>query len=222
MTLGLIGGLGLGAGIYYYRELVKATAARGQPLSMLLTHADVRKVLGHIGAGETAELAAYLRDLIEPLGSAGCDIAVIPAVAPHICIAQLAAVSPLPIISILNVIRDELEQRQLRRVALFGNRYVIETDLYGALPGVDVVRPRPDETAAIDRTYAALVSRGHGISDDRAFFRDIAVELCGREQLDAVILAGTDLSILYDSEEPDFPAVDCSRVHIRAIVERLA
>jgi aspartate racemase len=221
LTLGLIGGLSLGAGIYYYRELEKASEAQGQPLSMLLTHADVRTVLAHIDAGEINELTAYLRDLIESLRLAGCDVAAISAVAPHICITQLAALSPLPIVSILEAIRDELERRQLRRVALFGHRHVIETDLYGALPGVDVVRPRPDETAAIARTYAAVVSRG-GVSKDRALFRDIAEELCRRERLDAIVLAGTDLSILFESEEPGFPAIDCSQIHIRAITQRLA
>ena len=41
--LGLIGGLGPGATVHYYRELVKAQAGE-----MLIIHADMDRVLGHV------------------------------------------------------------------------------------------------------------------------------------------------------------------------------
>ena len=63
--------------------------------------------------------------------------------------------------------------------------------------------------------------RGHGVPGDRESLSRIALDLCERERLDAVVLAGTDLSVLFDSEDPAFPSVDCSLVHIRAIAERL-
>ncbi|MGZ3553920.1 MAG: hypothetical protein ACXWNK_18000 [Vulcanimicrobiaceae bacterium] len=53
-TLGLIGGLGLGAGIYYYRQLVNEFEERGEALRLLFAHADVRRVLGHVRAGEVS------------------------------------------------------------------------------------------------------------------------------------------------------------------------
>ena len=55
-NLGLIGGLGPGATVHYYRELAKAQAGE-----MLIVHADVERVIGAVGRGERVSLAEYLR-----------------------------------------------------------------------------------------------------------------------------------------------------------------
>ena len=40
--------------------------------------------------------------------------------------------------------------------------------------------------------------------------------------MQAVVLAGTDLSVVFDETNTDFPAVDCAKLHVAAIVNRLA
>ena len=52
--LGLIGGLGPGATVHYYKELVQAKAGE-----MLIVHADMDRVLGCVQRGERLELAEY-------------------------------------------------------------------------------------------------------------------------------------------------------------------
>ena len=37
----------------------------------------------------------------------------------------------------------------------------------------------------------------------------------------SVVLAGTDLSPMFDPGQPDFPMIDASRVHVEAIVGAL-
>jgi aspartate racemase len=155
------------------------------------------------------------------LSEAGADVAAISAVTPHVCITELANASPIPIVNILDVVRAELDSRGLQRIALLGTRYVIESELFGSLSGFDVVTPTASETSVIDSVYRELALRGHGVPGDRESLSRIALDLCERERLDAVVLAGTDLSVLFDSEDPAFPSVDCSLVHIRAIAERL-
>jgi aspartate racemase len=39
--------------------------------------------------------------------------------------------------------------------------------------------------------------------------------------LNAIILAGTDLSFVFDESNTDFPHVDGARVHINAIMDEL-
>src|SRR3954471_124873 len=140
---GLIGGLGVGAAVIYYEQLAKAHKAAGQPLRLLMAHADVDRVAGHVRAGEIAQLAEYLGDLIDRLAAGGATFAVIPAVTPHICLPELQARSPIPILSVLDLTAREIQARGLRRVALFATRYVIETRMFGALRGIDVVMPGP-------------------------------------------------------------------------------
>ena len=42
-----------------------------------------------------------------------------------------------------------------------------------------------------------------------------------RDQVDAIILAGTDLTLLFDESTAEFPCVDCARVHIEEILRRI-
>jgi hypothetical protein len=68
---GLVAGLGMGAGISYYRSLVKAHLIRGLSPNILMVHADVRRVMAHAAARENRELAAYLTGLLEQLSRDG-------------------------------------------------------------------------------------------------------------------------------------------------------
>jgi aspartate racemase len=221
-TLGLIGGLGLEAGIYYYKHLAKAHDDLGVPLQLVLVHADVNKAVGHMFAGELEELAQYELSLVRQLAAAGAGVAAIPAVTPHACIDAVMEASPVPLVNILHAIRDELQARGIRRIALLGTQFVIHSDLYGALPdSIDVIRPTAQESARIDELYRAYAVTGIGGGDERAELNRIGRNLCARERLDAIVLAATDLSALFESREPEFPYVDASRVHIAAIMRRL-
>ena len=50
---GLVAGLGVGAGIFYYKSLVDAHLARGLSPRLLIVHADVRYVMTQVAARDT-------------------------------------------------------------------------------------------------------------------------------------------------------------------------
>ncbi len=219
--LGLIGGLGVGATIHYYRELARACEEAGTPLRLLLVHADMHRVFQHASAGETELLARYFAELIGHLRDGGAEVAAISAVMPHLCIEELLPISPLPLVNLLEAVSAEIRARRLRRVALFGTRMAIESRLFGQLQGVEVVQPEQDEIEFIHDTYFQVASTGAGAGEQRDGLTRLAQALCQRHQLDAIVLAGTDLALLFDESNTDFPHVDCSRVHIGAIVRAL-
>lgn len=220
--LGLVGGLGIEAGIYYYQHLAKTHERLGVPLKLVLVHAEARTAVGHMMGGERQELAAYLTGFVRQLAAAGAEIAAIPAVTPHICIEEVMRSSPIPLVNILEALAADLQKRELRRIALFGTKFVIESDLYGALPrSIDVVRPNPEQIERIDHIYRSYAVNGYGGPDERAELTSIANELHRRAQAGAIVLAGTDLSALFEYDEPEFPYVDASQVHIDAIMRRL-
>jgi aspartate racemase len=129
-TLGIVVGLGVGAGIFYYRSLVNAHLKRGLSPRVVMVHADVRKVMGLAQARETRQLAEYLVGLLEQLAGGGADVATIPAFSPQVCAEELEKLTPLPLIGLLDAIVAEVGQRQLRRVAIFGARVTMETGLF--------------------------------------------------------------------------------------------
>ncbi len=218
---GLIGGLGVGATVIYYRAIAAACAGKGIVPRLTMAHANAPTALAHVQAGRIDGLADYLAGFAKELAAAGADFIAIPAITPHICIEQLRARVSSPIVDILESTANRLRERSLKRVALFGTRYTIETDLFGALKGFAVVRPRDAEVDAVHRVYLELASAGETAPGNVARLRDIANDICRRDGVEAIVLAGTDLNLVFDEAIAGFPAVDAAAAHIDAIVARM-
>lgn len=218
--IGLIGGLGVGASVHYYQELAKAHTVRGRVLNLVMAHAHVDGVLRAVQARDKDGLASYLAGLIARLQAAGAEFAVVPAVAPHIAIAELIELSPLPIVNLIAEIKREIEVRQLRRVALFGTRFAVESRLFGHLDHLEVVTPQPGEIDYIHATYLQIVSAGAGLVTQREGLSRLAHQLMERDGVQAVILAGTELALVFDQSNTDFPNVNGAQLHLDAIMRR--
>jgi len=219
--IGLIGGLGVAATVHYYKELVREHTVRGVQPNLLIAHADVNRVLSDAAKGQTLALAEYLAGFLHRLALAGATIGVLPSVTPHICAPELKELSPIPLVSLPDAVLGEIQARQLKRVALFGTRFTIESGMFGQLPRVEVVKPRPDEIDFIHRTYVQMATDGRGTTEHYDGLRALAHKLCERDKVDAVVLAGTDLSLIFNEANTDFPHIDGGRGHILAIMRKV-
>jgi len=219
--LGLIGGLGVGATVHYYERLAKGCEERGLTLDIVITNAYTPRVFQYVEAKDRAGLIEYLNPYIRRMQAAGAELAVIPAVTPHFCIQELVATSVLPIVSIFDPLREELARRAIGRMAIFGTRFVIESDFFGALAGVEIVRPRPDEIDLMHTTYVELAAAGKGSPEKREKLTSLAKTLVERDRVEVIVLAGTDLTLLFDESTEKFPCVDCAALHLGEILRRL-
>jgi aspartate racemase len=220
--VGIVGGLGVGATVHYYEKITAACKARGVIPDLVIVHADVDRGQGFVRDGKLDALADYLASFIDRLGAADAKAAVLPAVTPHICITELTARIRLPLINIVESIGSELRTRKLKRVALFGTTFTMEGSLWGQLSGVEIVKPQPDEIAFVGKAYQRILDTQNSNADDTAGLRRIAADLQRRDGVEAILLAGTDLAVIFDEATAGFPCIDVARVHIDAIVERLA
>jgi len=218
---GLIGGLGVGATVIYYEAIAAACAKHNIAPRMTIAHAHAPTALAMVTAGRIDDMATYLAGFANELAAAGATFFAIPAITPHICLDQLQRLVSLPIVDILQVTAERLRQRQLSRVALFGTRFTIDQALFGALAAFDVVRPRDAEVDEIHRIYLELAQQGRTAPENVAKLQQIAHELIGREGVEAIVLAGTDLNLVFDETTAGFAAVDCAAAHIDAIVARM-
>ena len=220
-TLGLIGGLGVAATVYYYERLAKRCEQQRVALDIVITHARTPRVFEFVEAGDRDGLAEYLNGYLLRMKAAGAEVAAIPAVTPHYCIDQLTARSTLPVISIFEPLQRELARRAARRVAIFGTRFVIESQLFGGLDGIEFITPRPDEVDLIHTIYVQVAASGVGLPEQHQKLSDLAQILVRRDGLDAIILAGTDLTLLFDEANTMFPSVDSAAVHVEWILKQL-
>ncbi|AXC12160.1 Aspartate racemase [Acidisarcina polymorpha] len=220
-TFGLVAGLGVGAGIFYYRSLVKALLADGISPRILMVHADVKRVMAHAQARETHALATYLRDLLQQLADGGVQVATIPAFSPQICAQELANLTPLPLIDLLDAIVAEVNRLNWMRLAIFGARVTIETRLFGRLEAIEVVDLDPAELDAVSTIYSCIVENERASAEEESTLQTLAHSLIARHRLDGILLAGTDLSFVFTPERTSFSHIDGARVHIDAIHKSL-
>ena len=218
--LGLIGGLGVGATMVYYKAIAAGCIDRGKVPRITVAHAHAPAVLAHVSEGPDA-LAEYLAGFIRELVAAETELLAIPAVTPHIAIDRLRRESPLPIIDMLAASGQRLRDRGLTRIALFGTRITIETECFGALGPVEVVAPQRHETSEIDRIYHELATNGRTSDANTETLRRVARAICARDRVQAIVLAGTDLNLIFDESSAGFPAVDCTAAHVDAILDHL-
>jgi aspartate racemase len=218
---GLIGGLGVGAAVLYYQRITAACAARGLEPRISLAHAHAPRALALVTAGRISELAHYLAGFAGELAKAGAEFIAIPAITPHICLGELNPLLSLPLIDILAVTAERLRRRKLRRIALFGTRFTIEGKMFGALDGFDLVVPSEAEIATIHRIYLELAATGTTAPENVETLREIARGLCNTQKVEAIVIAGTDLNLVFDETSAGFPAFDCAAAHIDAIVKRM-
>jgi aspartate racemase len=155
---------------------------------------------------------------IRRLKAAGAEFAVIPAITPHYCIRELIAASPLPLLNIFDPLVEELTVRGVRRVAVFGTRYVMESSLYGFAGDVEIIRPKPEEMEYIHSTYLELLQKGAGTEEQHRNMTAIAHTLQNRDGAEAILMAGTDLAVLFNEGNTEFPYVDCAALHVKRIL----
>ena len=216
-SVGIVGGLGVGATVHYYERITARCKARRISPDLVIVHADVEHGQSLVRAGRLDALADYLAGFIERLGRAGATAAVLPAVTPHICIEQLKSLLPIPLINIVEVLAAELVRQKIKRVALLGSIFTVQGSLWGQLAGIDIVKPQPDEIAFIGAAYQRILD-GKSDPADADGFRRISKALQGRGA-ETVLIAGTDLVTLFDEQTAGFPCIDVARLHIDAIVE---
>jgi aspartate racemase len=218
--LGLIGGLGPGATIHYYRELVAGHERQGRVPRLLIAHADIQRVYALVIAKDFDGLARYLASLIENMAAGGAEFTAIVAATPHICASQLEAISPLPLINMLTEVRAAVHASGLKRVAMLGTRFTIETRMFGSLDGIETIMPEAREIERIQDIYKDFVE-GRGSDAKADELRKFARTFVARDGAQSILIAGTDLSTVFTESNAGFPMLDCARIHIDAIVRQM-
>jgi aspartate racemase len=224
--VGLVGGLGPESTIDYYRRILELAAREGfarQP-SIVIDSLDVSTGLRLAGSDRGA-LATYLSDSIARLAGAGVDFIAMAANTPHLVFDEVAAASPVPLVSIVEVAADAVHARGFRRVLLLGTRYTMEAPFYPAVfarRGIEVVAPDESDRHWIHERYVGELLAGDFRPETRDHITSIVARLRDTRRIDAVVLGGTELPLLLQSTEvASLPTLDTTALHVAAIVERL-
>jgi aspartate racemase len=224
--VGLVGGLGPQATLDYYRRLIKAWECE-DPLSSPLIVIDSvdDKIALRLAEHDRPALTEYILESLHRLHGAGVSFGAITSNTSHLVFERVAPRSPIPLISIVEVCIAEARRLGLRRLAIFGTRFVMEARLYPAAAQPHriqiVVPPEPQRTWLHERYVGELV-KGDFRDETRRGVIAMAERVRDAKGIDGVILGGTELPLLVrDPTIADLPVLDTTGLHVAAIIERL-
>ena len=217
--IGLIGGLGPAATIRYYEGILSECDRRKLQPRILINHADVARVLDMAARDEREALAHYLAERVSELERAGATVIAISAVTPHICMENLVRLTQLQIVDLIDATNTELQRKRLNRIALLGTRSVMASRLFGRL-GATVEVPPPEQVTQIHELYLSIVKSQRVDASIAKEFGSLALELRDNLSVEGIVLAGTELSLVPEEAWGDVAVVDCSKLHIEAIVQK--
>jgi aspartate racemase len=227
-TLGIIGGLGPESTIDYYQRIIALYRERtgdGSYPEFIINSVDLKKGLDFMAANDLAGMADYLLDGIAKLARAGADCGLISANTPHIVFDDIAPTSPIPLISIVEATCAAAKTQNLKRLALFGTRYTMRATFYPKVflrEGIELLVPEPNHQDYIHDKYMNELIPGKFLPETRAGLLAIVDRMKTTNDIDGVILAGTELPlILRDPEHNGMPFLDTTKIHCEAAVTEM-
>jgi aspartate racemase len=94
----------------------------------------------------------------------------------------------------------------------------METRFYGGLTSATIVPPVGQDLNDVHQAYVTMAVAGVVTEAQRAVFRAASERLLTEQRVQAIMLGGTDLALVFDEQTSSFPLIDCAAIHVDAIV----
>src|SRR6266404_9149595 len=237
-TLGMMGGVGPESTIDYYKNIIAMYRERqrdGSYPQFVINSIDLKKGIDFMNANNLAGMANYLLEEIIKLPRAGADFGIIAANTPHIVFDDIASNSPIPLISIVETTCAAVKVRGLKKLALFGTKFTMQSDFYQKVferEGIDLTVPESKDQDYIHEKYFSELVPGNFLPETRAGLLAIVDRMkakidppsrgYGEAGLDGVILAGTELPLILRGESHNGVALlDTGKIHCASAVAEM-
>ncbi|HEV8189102.1 MAG TPA: amino acid racemase [Pyrinomonadaceae bacterium] len=226
-TLGLIGGTGPESTIDYYRLLTAQYREKmdGASPPVIINSVNLKSMITWMGANELDKVTDYLVKQFETLEKAGVDFAALTANTPHIVFDEIQQRVNLPLISIVEAACERAQKLGVKSVGLFGTRYTMQAPFYPKVfsrTDIRLITPNAEEQEYIHEKYFGELLKDTFLPETRAKFLEIADEMKARDNVEAIILGGTEIPLLLRTEEHNgIQLLDTTRIHVDRLIEEM-
>ena len=223
-TIGLLGGMSWESTAVYYRLINQAVRDRlgGLHSAEILLHSvDFERVVQLQRAGRWDAAGALLGQAAAGLAQAGAECVMICTNTMHLVADAVAALSPVPLLHIVDETGRALTRRGLRRPLLLATQYTMEQGFYRdrmrAACGIETLVPDLPHRELLHRVIFDELCRGIVRSESRDAMHAI-VQRGIAAGADSVILGCTEICLLLDPDALPCPGVDSTMEHAMAAV----
>lgn len=220
MQIGLIGGIGPAATDYYYQNIIRAFERNDARLELTMVHTGSPTLLKNLAENNIADQVAIYERLTKRLVLAGADCVVVTSIAGHFCIEPFKEVSPLPVIDMIEETNKAVQQLGYKKIGILGTRTVMQSRFYGGISSAAIEPPKGEQLDHVHNAYVTMAAAGYANEDQRRVFENACITLLEDETVEAILLGGTDLALVYQQGNTDFPVIDCAAIHCEAVIKR--
>ncbi len=222
--LGLIGGMSwYSTELYYARinmQVIKRTeGACNAPLLIdSLNFCDIAK------ANTDAEWDAVAKTLIasaKRLEKGGATAILICANSMHKVHEKVAEAVEIPVIHIADAVGKKMKKDGIKAAALIGTRNVMAENWYRqrlVKHGVSLLPAEADDIEDLERIIYDELMHGKVVRDSERIMKTMLTDIA-KEEVQAVVLGCTELSMLVDTKANILPIYDSTEIHADAGVE---
>jgi aspartate racemase len=222
--LGLIGGLSWERTRLYYDAINRAVAARlggVHSAPLIVDSLDFAPIAEAQAEGRWDDAGAAIVDAAQRLHRAGVNAVAIGSNTMHKCADAVRAAVPLPLIHIVDPLREALTRDGRKRPLLLATRFTMEQDYIRAPlaeAGIEAIIPAEADRAEVHRLIYEELIRGTVSDASRETF--LAIIAAGRDAgADGVILGCTEIGLLVNAENSPLPVYDTLALHAAAITD---
>ena len=224
-TIGILGGLGPESTSDYYREIISAFNTKYTELAypeIIIYSANINEFMQLVKMSAWDKLVEWLSGKIQCIHNAGAEFAVIASNTPHIVFDELQALSPIPLLSIVEQTSKKAQQMGLKKLGLMGTKLTMESDFYRkpfVQKGMSVVVPAGNEQTLIHHRLFSEIELGIFKDSTRSELLDIAKRMVDQDKIDALILGCTELPLILTKNEFGIPFLNTTAIHCESIIE---
>lgn len=225
--LGLVGGMGPESTIPYYHDIVYGVQKRlGRQIfpNMTMESLDVFRVLSLCKEEKYDELTEYLLGALNHLKAAGADFGALAANTPHIVFDRLKELSPIPLLSIVEVTAEEAERRGLKKIGLIGTAFTMQQEFFKKPfqeKKIEIIVPKGEQMEYVHQKISSELELGIVNPNTLEGFQKIIQQMKEQEQIQAVVLGCTELPMLLNDNVSPVTCLDTMQIHIQAIIDEI-
>ncbi len=222
--IGLIGGMSWTSTQRYYELINRAVATRLGGLHsacLAIESLDFAAVARCMTSDDWDCAAGHAIGAARHLAAGGAEALLICSNAMHRAYDRIAEAVDVPVIHIVDVIGAKLKADNIKRAALIGTSNVmLDRDYRQRLVGygVSLIPGEVELAGRIDRMVYEELAMGKATRDAERYMKSELTDIA-KEDVQAVILASTELEMVVDVDANVLPIYDGTRIHAAAGVE---
>lgn len=217
-TIGLIGGMSWESTVTYYQIInntIKEEIGGLHSAKTILYSVDFAEIEECQANGEWEKSADILSKAAQTLENAGADFIVICTNTMHKVAPQIQKKISIPIVHIADTTAEELEKKNVRKVALLGTKYTMTQDFYKERiksRGIDVIIPNEVDIELVNNIIYDELCMGNINDESRKQYVRI-IEQLKNEGAEGVILGCTEIGLLIKQDDTSLPVFDTTQIH---------